>query len=283
MNLIAQLTSRALLRLEGSDVLGFLQNLITNDVENLDDGQARFGALLTPQGKVLFDFIVRREGDGYILDVERVQRDALAKRLSFYKLRADVQISNDDRNVFAGWADPSSPSSSSAPETGFADPRHAGLGWRVYADDLKVNSDEHEWHRNRIALGVPQSGMDFELESVFPHDALMDQMEEGGIDFSKGCYVGQEVVSRMQHRGTARNRFVIVSSSGALPDNVLGQNIVAGGRRIGTMGSHIDNKGLALVRIDRVGAVLKSGTPVLLENVALEVKIPEFVNYEWSQ
>jgi len=280
MQYIAPLTSRSLLRLEGSDADSFLQNLITCDVENLAEGAARFGALLTPQGKILFDFIIMRECDGFILDIETEQRDALMKRLTFYKLRADVQISVDDRPVFASWFDATAQPQSSPP--GFADPRHAKLGWRHYGDVPGSNSDETAWHKNRIKLGIPQSGSDFELGSLFPHDALMDQLQDGGIDFSKGCYVGQEVVSRMQHRGTARNRFVMVEASHPFPPGATGSSLTADGKRVGTMGSSVETTGLALVRVDKIATAMAAGHPIKSDEAEIQLTIPDFANFGWS-
>ena len=148
-----------------------------------------------------------------------LDRPALAKRLTFYKLRADVQISDDDRSVTAIWP--------STAGTGFADPRQPALGNRVYGAALDANASEQDWHDHRIALGVPHSGLDFDLGEVFPHDVLMDQFSGGGVDFTKGCYVGQEVVSRMQHRGTARNRFVRVAGQDGLDQVPAGTSLIA--------------------------------------------------------
>lgn len=282
MSKIAPLSSRALLHLKGKDVVSFLQNLITCDMEKLAVGSASFGALLTPQGKVLFDFVVLHEDQGFILDIDREQRDALAKRLNFYKLRADVHIANDDRSVLAGWDSSTSPNPSPVPAGGFADPRHAGLGWRLFGTSAETNSTEEAWHENRIAQGVPQSGLDFELGSVFPHDVLMDQMQCGGIDFSKGCYVGQEVVSRMQHRGTARNRFVIATAQQVLSPDVTGENLTAGGKRVGTMGSIAGVHGLAIVRVDRIGQALEANTQILAGGTSVELTIPAFATFDWA-
>ncbi len=278
MQNIAPLTSRALLSLEGADVVSFLQNLITCEIENLEIGAASFGALLTPQGKILFDFFVVREANGFILDVDQEHRDPLARRLTFYKLRADVQITNDERTVFVGW-----PNSNSQPPQGFIDPRNQNLGWRFYGEKLETNSDETDWHQNRIASGIPQSGSDFELGSLFPHDALMDQFEHCGIDFSKGCYVGQEVVSRMQHRGTARNRFVIVSSIEPFPEDLVGTSLTADDKRVGTMGSSIGSTGLALVRLDRTGSALEAKMPIMVGEISVQPSIPAFATFGWPQ
>lgn len=278
MEYTAPLTSRALLRLSGGDVVHFLQNLVTCEVEKLADGAASFGALLTPQGKILFDFFLLRDGDAFIIDVDAGQRDALAKRLTFYKLRADVQISMDDRPVFALWGD--------APSQGFVDPRLADMGNRHFGALSETNSDEAAWHAHRLALGMPQAGLDFEFGESFPHEALMDQMggasTGAGVDFSKGCYVGQEVVSRMQHRGTASNRFVKVTSDNAFAPEATGQALTANDKRIGTLGSTSGKTALALVRVDRATAAIGDGNPILLNGAAVMLAPPAFTRFDWS-
>ena len=275
MEYSAPLPSRALLRLTGGDVVHFLQNLVTCEVEKLADGAASFGALLTPQGKILFDFFLLREDDGFVIDVDAGQRDALAKRLTFYKLRADVQIAMDDRPVYAVWG--------SEAAVGFADPRLAEMGHRYYGELDGANTDEASWHAHRIGLGMPQAGQDFEFADTFPHEALMDQMgATAGIDFTKGCYVGQEVVSRMQHRGTARNRFVKVISETPLAADLTGQALTASGKRIGTLGSVADTLGLALVRVDRATAAIAEGNPILLGDTSVQLERAAFTDFDWS-
>jgi folate-binding protein YgfZ len=272
MTKIANLESRALLRVAGGDAKHFLQNLITCDVDGLEDGAMTFGALLTPQGKILFDFFLMREADDLIIDVEKIRRDDLAKRLAFYKLRADVQLTNDDRCVFAVW--------DTEQFSGLPDPRYPDMGWRIYADDFQTNASENDWHAHRIAIGIPQSGLDFEPGSLFPHDAMMDQMHQGGVDFTKGCYVGQEVVSRMQHRGTARNRFVKVSvEADSCPP--AGTEIVAEERKVGVMGSGAENLGLALVRIDRVLGARQAGTAIQGAGQNVRLERPEYAQFDW--
>lgn len=272
MEKIAPLTSRSLLRLSGADTIGFLQNLITCDVDHLQPGQATFGALLTPQGKILFDFFVLRDADTIMLDVNDAQCDELMKRLTFYKLRANVVIERDKRQVYARWGGSSA--------EGFADPRVAALGRRFYADALECNATEADWHAHRIEIGVPQSGLDFDAASLFPHDASMDQFETGGVDFTKGCYVGQEVVSRMHHRSTARNRFVHVTTQ-ASPLANAGSPLTAAGRTVGTMGSSAGSHGLALVRVDRVGKALETGEPITLDAQTVHLARPAFATFDF--
>ncbi|MEE9314916.1 MAG: folate-binding protein YgfZ [Rhizobiaceae bacterium] len=270
MTFIAPLQSRALLELSGGEVVSFLQNLVTCDVEGLKANEATFGALLTPQGKILFDFFLLRNEDGFLLDVDSEVRDDLAKRLMFYKLRADVSIKNSDKLVSASWAGEN--------QNGFIDPRSSLLGTRIYSANQTTTATEEDWQTMRIAVGMPHSGLDFELGSTFPHEVLMDQF--GGVDFTKGCYVGQEVVSRMHHRGTTRSRVVCVEGTGgSLP--IAGTELLADDRTIGTMGSASHNKGLATVRLDRLKTATEAGTEITVSGMALIFSRPQFANYEW--
>ena len=274
MTRIAHLQNRSLFRLEGADTDDFLQNLITCDVTGLTQGAATFGALLTPQGKILFDFLLLKGKAGFLIDTDSVNRDAFAKRLTFYKLRADVSIDfADDLKVFAAWDGKDLP--------GFSDPRLGDLGNRIYADTLETNVTEDDWNSHRIQVGVPQSGTDFDLGGSFPHEVLMDQFSGAGVDFQKGCYVGQEVVSRMHHRGTARSRWVQVDGVSQLPPK--GTPVMAGERNIGTMGGNSGNMGLATIRLDRAKAALDSDIPIEADGVSLTVRLPGFATFDWPE
>ena len=266
----AHLKDRRLLKVSGADCVEFLQNLITCEVASLDPGASRFGALLTPQGKILFDFFVLREADGYLLDVDAGQADALAQRLTFYKLRAAVDISADPRSVFASWPD----------GEGVSDARTASMGTRHYGETIPANATLAQWHGHRIGIGVPHLGLDFDPGENFPHDVLMDQFDHPGVDFRKGCYVGQEVVSRMEHRGTARSRFVKVMGDQPLPPK--GEPLALDGRRVGTLGSSVDCQGLALVRLDRAGQASDS-RPILIDGSKVTLSLPEFVSFDWPE
>ena len=155
------------------------------------------------------------------------------------------------------------------------------LGQRHYDQHPPVSATEADWSTHRVSLGVPQSIDDFVLETVFPHDVLMDQFENSGVDFSKGCYVGQEVVSRMQHRSSARNRFVLVQADSDLPE--MGTEVAANDRKLGVMGSSIGGTGLALVRIDKVGAALNDGHQLSVAGQEIEITVPAFVTFEISR
>ena len=224
----ALLPDRGVVKVVGDDARKFLNGLLTTDVDTVSHGNAQFGALLTPQGKIVIDGIVAEthpdEGGGFFIDCPRALAGALATRLNFYKLRANVIIEDlsEMLGVLAAW------DGDATTEFGlcYRDPRLAALGLRVMipphlaqktSDDFGANLvDSTEYEPHRIALGVPRGGSDFAYGDAFPHEADMDQL--AGVDFNKGCFVGQEVVSRMQHRGTTRTRIVGAQYDGAAPE-----------------------------------------------------------------
>ncbi|MCG8561545.1 MAG: folate-binding protein YgfZ [Hyphomicrobiales bacterium] len=274
---IAELTDRGVIRVAGPDAPGFLQGLVTNDVEQATDSGAVYTGLLTPQGKILFDFFLVREGDGFLLDCARPVVADLVKRLTFYKLRAAVDLADEsgERTVLAAW--------NGVPAAGdgwvvFADPRVAALGHRLIVPagaNADATATEAEYHAHRIALGVPEGGRDYAFGDTFPHEAGFDQL--GGVDFDKGCFVGQEVVSRMEHRGTARKRVVPIEGAGTLD---AGAEITADGAPIGTVGSVADARALALVRLDRAEKALANGKTLDAGGVQVSLRQPDWASFD---
>jgi tRNA-modifying protein YgfZ len=279
----AFLPDRGLVKVSGNDARDFLNNLVTTDVTLVRPGLGRFGALLTPQGKITTDFLITEapagHGGGFLIDCPRALAQGLADKLGFYRLRAKVTVENvsDGLGVLAAWGgDPAI-----EPDLSFADPRNAALGWRILvpqdlarkAADLLgaefVDSNEYEAHR--IGAGVPRGGLDFMYGDAFPHETNMDRLH--GVNFDKGCYIGQEVVSRMQHRGTARTRTVRIVLEGEAPE--AGTPVVAGEKPVGTMGSSTGGAGLALIRIDRAIEALDAGTPLTSGGLALRLAEPD--------
>jgi folate-binding protein YgfZ len=251
---IAALPSRALIALSGDDWRSFLQGLITQDVDTLEPGQARFSALLTPQGRLLFDLFVIGREEGAWLEVERAHRDALMQRLLMYRLRAKVKIEADETPVFAAWgAEPQG--------SWIADPRLPALGWRGYGE-AAVNADEAAYDAHRLALGVPGPA-DWGSEKAYPIEADFDLL--AGIDFKKGCFVGQETTSRMKRRGQIKNRMMPIVFEGAPPPP--GAEVLAGDLRAGEVLSGQDGRAMALLRVDRIeGAALTvNGRPVQVD------------------
>ena len=269
----AGFTRRGVVTVSGPDAEGFLNNIVSSDVPAAA-GEASYGGLLSPQGKVLFDFIVFRDGDRFLFDLPRASVAEFVKRLFLYRLRAKVEIAPaGDLHVIAGWAGAPLPAALAA-----ADPRLSDLGWRAISSEAAgPNASETEYDAHRIALGVPEGGIDFAYGEAFPHDADMDQL--AGIDFKKGCYVGQEVVSRMEHRGTARRRIVNAASEGPLPP--AGTPVTAGGRAIGTLGGSVDGRGLALVRLDRAREAMDAGTVISAADTPLALSLPPWARFAW--
>jgi folate-binding protein YgfZ len=277
------LADRGVVRVSGEDAKTFLDNLITCDLDRVSPHTARLGALLTPQGKILFDFLVFQApeeiGGAYYLDVLKVFAPDLAKRLGFYKLRAKVAVEDlsDSLILVAGWDMPRPDD-----EAGLVveDPRVAALGWRaiVATQDAAEfeKSPAEAYHAHRIALGVPEGGRDFLFGDAFPHEALMDQL--GGVDFDKGCYVGQEVVSRMQHRGTARTRIVPAVYEGGFAAE-LGVDVMAGEKVLGKTGTGTEGRGLVMIRLDRAADALNAGETIRAGGIPVRLEKPSWVRF----
>ena len=298
----ARLDDRGVLRVAGEEAAGFLQGLLTNDVEGLAVGAARYAALLTPQGKILFDFLVLRipseSGAAFLIDCPAAQVADLAKRLGFYRLRAKVTIADESvaHVVLALWREDESshsvmpglvPGIHAAESLGaawmagtspamteglfYTDPRDPRLGARVILPRAQAalaagEIDDYEAHR--IRLGVPKGGVDFAYADIFPHDANLDLLH--GVDFEKGCYVGQEVVSRMRHRGGVRKRIVRLALAGAAPER--GTPVLAGETTVGTLGSAAAGRALAMVRLDRVEEARTAGQALSAGGVGVAVE-----------
>ena len=280
----AQLGDRAAILIDGPDAEHFLQNILTVDLDRLEPGEARPGALLSPQGKILFDFLISCRGEsGFLLDCRADAAGDFMRRLTLYRLRAKAEISVQDHLVVAArWQDDSASShadsgSSQLDSSWRADrrfPDGAGV-LRRYGEAVAADASPDDFTRLRIAHGVAEAGADFAAGDAFPHDVLMD--ENGGVGFHKGCYVGQEVVSRMQHRGTARRRVMIGRGDAGLPES--GTAVLAGERPIGALGSVAGRDAIAIVRIDRVKDALDGGLPVTAGGVALSLSVPAWASY----
>jgi len=283
----ALLPDRGVVKVAGEDARRFLNGLATNDIGKVAPGSPRFAALLTPQGKIIADFIVAevppQDGGGFFLDCPRALAAELTKKLNFYKLRAKVMVEDlsETLGVMAVW--------DGVDETKYGlcypDPRLKALGLRVMlpphlakdaaADLGAILTDETAYDAHRIALGVPQGGRDFQYSDAFPHEADMDQL--AGVDFEKGCYVGQEVVSRVEHRASARSRLVPITYDDAAPEE--GQPVMAGDKQVGTIGSTANGYGIALLRLDRVADALAAGIPLTAGGSALRVVKPDWAKF----
>ncbi len=241
------MTDRTLIRISGSDAHSFLQGLITNDVSKVKDGLV-YAALLTPQGKFIADFFVAADGDALLLDVVTAVAPTLAQRLTMYRLRADVHIEECPLTVSRG--------TGPAPAGALPDPRHPDLGWRLISDS--ACSDDTDWDALRVAHVIPETGIEL-TPDTYILEAGFERLN--GIDFKKGCYVGQEIAARMKHKTELKKGLVQV----ALSANVaVGTPITADGKPAGTMFTQSGTKGIAYLRFDRVtGGMLADGITVV--------------------
>ncbi len=269
----ALLEDRGVIRVSGEDAAGFLQGLLTNDVETLKVGEARYAGLLTPQGKILFDMIAVRSaadaGSAFLIDCAAEQTADLVKRLGFYKLRARVAIADEsaDRGVVALWGGPPETPPAAAV---YGDPRDPRLGWRAILPSAEAaafgTAEVAAYEALRIDAVAPKGGVDFAYGDAFPHDANFDLLN--GVDFGKGCYVGQEVVSRMKHRGTGRKRVARVTLAADAPPP--GTPVVDGELAVGTLGSSSGGAALAMLRRDRVEEAKAAGRGLTAAGVGVE-------------
>lgn len=243
------LFSRGIVEVAGADAASFLQGLITNDVTRAGAGRGVYAALLTPQGKVIYDFIVFADNGRFLLDCVKHYAADLTQRLVKYKLRAKVTVTDRSSELKVL----SARSASTFPEGAVAtiiDPRLEALGLRaIVPSQLATGEDESVYCLNRLQLGVPEALTDIPPETFFPLDCNFEELH--GVDFDKGCYVGQELTARMKHRASARRRILPVEAAVRLP--LAGTALKLGSSDIGELRGGIGNRGLALVRLDRLG------------------------------
>ena len=240
---IAHLPDRAVLEIAGDDRITFLQGLVSNDVTQAASGHAIWAALLTPQGKYVADFFILADGDRLLLDVERAQRDTLAKLLTRYRLRAKVTITPLDLAVAAAWPHPT------AATLQFRDPRLPEAGWRVLGV-IAATTDAAAYDRHRLALGLPDGTRDLEPDKSTLLESGFDELN--GIAWTKGCYMGQELTARTKYRGLLKRRLVAVDVAGPLP--IPGTPITRGDIEIGTIRSGREGRALATLRLDAIRA-----------------------------
>jgi hypothetical protein len=232
------LTDRALVAVSGPDWRSFLQGLISQDVDSLAPGDLRYGLLLSPQGRILFDLFILGTADGCLLDVPAAGRETLMQRLKLYKLRAKVDIAADGRSVAAKLGGPGG-------DGWLADPRLPALGFRAYGVAGGDGLDAYDAHR--LALGVPGPA-DWGDDRLYALEADLDRLN--AIDFHKGCFIGQETASRMKRRGQVKSRTLPVTFDGPAP--APGSEVRAGEHRAGEILSGRDGRALALLRLDRI-------------------------------
>ena len=283
------LPDRGVVKVAGDDARRFLNGLATNDIGKVTPASPCFAALLTPQGKIIVDFIVAEapteDGGDFFLDCPRALAATLVEKLNFYKLRARVMAEDLSAalSVMAVW------DGKGNTEYGlcYPDSRLPALGFRVMlppdlvteaAEDLDAKLVEPEaYEAHRIALGVPRGGADFMYGDTFPHEADMDQL--AGVDFEKGCYVGQEVVSRVEHRSSARSRLLPIVYDEFAPSS--GLPVMAGEKEIGTLASTAKGHGLAMLRLDRFADAQATRTSITCGNISIRVVKPSWAKFAW--
>ena len=262
------LPDRAVIRIAGDERRSFLQGLVTQDIDALSPEQAIFASLLTPQGKILFDFFLAEDGEAILIDCDAETAPALAKRLTLYKLRAKVEIGIDDALAVL-----SAESAADAPEgIAFEDPRLPAMGWRVLAkaDGADASGD---YDARRLRLGVPEFGKDYGSDAMFLLDVNYDALN--GVSYKKGCFVGQEVTSRMKRKGEARRRALMVEFDGPPPEK--GSPVEAGESTIGEILSGAEGRALALIRMDRRAKAEAAGAEPACGERPVRLSVPDYL------
>ncbi len=251
-----RIDDRSLLRVTGPERQDFLQGLVTNDVRRLRDGMV-YAAMLSPQGKYLADFFLVPRGETILIDVHSGLAEMLLRRLTMYRLRAKVEIAPHDGAVLRGTGTP--------PAGAFADPRHEAMGWRLYLDGAGDGAggateteahaaDRPDWDALRVAHCIPESLIELQPDESYILEAGFERLS--GVDFRKGCYVGQEVTARMKHKTELRKGLRRLRIEGAAP---VGTAITAGDRAVGTLFTRAGNEALAHVRFDRLAPRMEAG------------------------
>ncbi|MGQ0456484.1 MAG: CAF17-like 4Fe-4S cluster assembly/insertion protein YgfZ [Hyphomicrobium sp.] len=284
--MFAELPDRGVVRIAGADAAKLLQGLITNDMDRISGGAgAMHAGLLSPQGKILFEFFVIADEDGFLLDVARSKAGELVQRLTLYRLRADVAISDASGVIrtYAAWGNGEEWHGSKS----FIDPRSPELGRRIFVDETLARaadcaplpdvSPTREYHAHRISVGAPEGGKDYPFGDAFPHEANFDVFD--GVSFTKGCYVGQEVVARMQNKSVVRKRVVRITGAAPL---TAGQDVLLGEAPIGRVGSACGANALALLRLDRVVEALEKSIPLVSGGIEISPEAKALDRYRAS-
>lgn len=270
------LEHRGLLRIEGSDARVFLQGLISNDIERVAPDHMIWAALLTPQGKFLHDLFIVQQGEALLIDGEAARLDDLIKRFRLYKLRSQITITDlrTEMAVVAVWPTEGQIGSALPWRDGIlaVDPRLAGMGGRAFLPRSTLpdsNATLVEWDALRLSLGLPDGSRDMEIDKAILLENGFDELH--GVDWKKGCYVGQELTARTKYRGLIKKRLTPVRFEGEAPSpgTLLHQN----GQEVGEMRSSVDGIGVALLRLEALGKDL----PVTAGSTLLSPQVPDWV------
>ncbi|KEG19989.1 YgfZ/GcvT domain-containing protein [Bartonella bacilliformis] len=273
------LKNRKIITIIGEEATHFLQMLITTDVTKIGPQELFPGALLSPQGKVIADFLIGKIDQGYMIDIAESLADTFQKRLLLYKLHKKVEITQPLQSITTIFLE--NEINISKFTLCFIDKRFPENKKIIRTYDeipFLAPKDNDNWHRMRIRYAITESGQDYEIGTVFPHDINYDQI--GGLSFNKGCYVGQEVVSRMHHRKIARRRFLIVRGQHYLTP---GSTIEARNKTLGKLGTCIANEALALMRIDHVKDAMDKDSQFTVNNLPVTISIAENMNFTFPE
>jgi len=269
------LDHRALVAVSGDDRVAFLQGLVSADVAKAGSARAVYGALLTPQGKFLYDFFLGSQGDRLLIETEAEGRADFIQRLSRFRLRSKVALAAEDGlRPYALWgAEP-------AAQEGlvFADPRLLEAGWRAWLAAAPKGADPAdfaEWDRHRIACGLPDGRRDMVAERTILLEAGFDEL--GGVDWDKGCFMGQEITARSKYRGQVRRRLMPVAIDGAPPE--AGAPLFFGEEEAGEMRSHAGQDGLAMIRLDSFAKIAEAGGLLTAGAAKLTPRKPDWANF----
>ncbi|MFV0473629.1 MAG: YgfZ/GcvT domain-containing protein [Pikeienuella sp.] len=243
--------SRTVLRLSGPDARAMLQDLVTNDIARIGEAGLVYAALLTPQGKYLFDFFIWADGEDLLIDIADDRAAPLAQRLAMYRLRRQVAIEATGLSVAMIWG-------GAAPEGARPDPRDEALGWRLIGADLSAPegaaAPRADHDALRVAHAVPETGIELIPDETYILEAGFERLH--GVDFRKGCYVGQEVTARMKHKTVLRKGLARVAVEG---EAAPGTPIEADGKPVGTLFTTAGGEGLAHLRFDRATGEMTAG------------------------
>ncbi len=245
---------RAIFEIKGEDTLSFLQGLITNEIKNLDKGLI-YTAMLTPQGKYFADFFIAQHAGRIFIDCSSVISNELKKKLTLYRLRAKVEVLESNLKVSFGIG--------KFPDNAYKDPRHRALGWRLYGED-RVNHIQSSvnWVDIKVKHCIPETGVELLPNQTYILEAGFERLN--GVDFKKGCYVGQEIIARMKHKADLRKGLKTVKIEGSVE---IGTKIICHDKEVGTLYSQSNGLGIAFLRFDRVDKIMKAGSAnVIFEN-----------------
>lgn len=293
------LPDRAVMKLSGQDARSFLQGIITNDIDKVTALNTIYAAMLTPQGKFLFDFFIAEHGSGLLFDCDRARLNDLIKRLTMYKLRANVTIEDarDDYVIASAIGEagailpPADVTTVGRTWTlgdgiAFVDPRLARMGVRIMLPTATTEATlsktglerlpESAYLRHRLNMGVPAGGPDVVPDKSFLLECNFDEMH--GVDHHKGCYIGQETTSRTKRRGSLRKRILPVGLEGPAPE--YGTPIMADGKEIGTLLSVFENRAMALVRLERWQQAQKTDSPLLADEARVQIDKPDWLELD---